>query len=99
MSCRHVFKTKNCSCFAPIGTNYPNENQVCAFQENNRVFPCDKDCCEGGCPGQTPNVKPRPPFAIKSIMKTTDKQIKNIFKYIVILLVWIYIISTILIFI
>lgn len=54
-----------------------NSNQICAFENDDGfMYPCDPGCCQGGCPGQCEEVKPRPPTAVYVKMKpnTEDKR-------------------------
>jgi len=40
-----------------------NSDQICAHQQGDFLIPCGKECCDEGCPGECPDVKPRRPEA------------------------------------
>jgi len=98
--CSYTFDVnKQCKCYASINSQFPDEEQFCGFEENGKVFPCDIGCCDDGCPGQCPGIKPRPPYAIRRKMRTKDTEIRKYIKLILTVLVYLIILSTISLFI
>ena len=72
-TCNLNFKDKECKCYSEPGTNNDND-QFCGFlSDDGYVYGCDSGCCGDGCPGQCPNVKPRPPQAFIPSTHTTHK--------------------------
>ena len=53
-----------CRCYAYSDAGDPRKNQFCGARKGPYVSPCPADCCDSGCPGQTPKVEPREPFRV-----------------------------------
>lgn len=53
-----------CRCYAYSDAGDPRKNQFCGARKGPYVSPCPADCCDDGCPGQTPKIEPREPFRV-----------------------------------
>ena len=76
-----------------------NNNQFCAFQDDDRLKGCDSGCCEKkGCPGECLGVPPRPPEAFRQTVlrrePTTNHRFLKIFKVVFLWIVFLLFFST-----
>ena len=62
-------RIRNCQCYGK-----DDENQFCAFEENGLLYECFPGCCEGGCPGQCSDVRPKPPYRDKKFTLITKNR-------------------------
>ena len=91
--CDEIFG--ECRCYADVGTSNPLAQQRCGIRKNGYIIPCKSGCCDGGCPGQCKNVRPRQPYAFAYIKPNI--RLDNVFKYIILLAIILTIVSTILV--
>lgn len=63
-ACGINFSDRKCKCYAEPAKEgiESTRDQFCGFKaEDGIVYGCDPGCCGDGCPGQCPDVAPRPP--------------------------------------
>ena len=59
----HCKDTRDCRCYADsLGNRDPKKNQICGTKDMGIIITCDENCCPGGCPNSTNNIKPREPY-------------------------------------
>lgn len=55
--------TRDCRCYADrLSNRDPKKNQICGTKDMGIIITCDENCCPGGCPNSTNNIKPREPY-------------------------------------
>ena len=81
--CSGAYRDNDCKCYPNMSSISSKEelyaNQICAYESNDGfLYQCDPGCCEGGCPGECLDVKPRPPQGIykKRIITDTQENLK-----------------------
>lgn len=88
-TCGGAYRDNDCKCYpnmSIISSKNPTKeqlygNQICAYESKDGfLYPCDSGCCQGGCPGQCLDVKPRPPQGTyKKIVFTKEQQNLKVF--------------------